>query len=621
MDNDNLVSDVIGKLKADTTEEKGIGSTDLIDKNIIKPDESESKESKESKVSTTISPDEETRLKKIAKIFGETLGIGKFAEGPEAKRLDAQQPAAIQAVSDKTGEITSDKENKESITKGLSKWLLLAAGAALIFEYLDASQVFMVKAIAKFKSWFKILTFTFDSITGILGKTKLGSVIGKAVKGITDIVGNIATSIRGFFTGMGDGILKWFKGLLPGGAAGAAGGAAGGTAKAGGNFLTRMLGGIGGKILKFIKFLPVIGGVVGLGFAYARFKEGDYGAATLELISAILSFIPGVGWVASALIDGALLLYDLQRAKDEKENPNAPKAGLWATIKAGFSNFLAPKLRYLPVIGGIMYMGDALSNFIGGQWKEGFMNLGRGILGFVGGKALIDGFSFVLSLFSTDKADVVEPKETGKSFISLIWEKVSNVVGEAFTKIKDWAWSKATALVDWFRGDKDKARSLSDKDKATLRKMGYAETGAGWQEYEASGWKKKTSIQSNVGVDNSKADASIQSNVGVENSKADITPQLISNNIPNIAIDSANDGDKIYDLFSQYHKHFKTAATHEINLLEEIRDGIAKLSIISKNISMSTGSQTRSENIYTNKTDGTKRFHNDMNVFTTPALT
>jgi len=60
----------------------------------------------------------------------------------------------------------------------------------------------------------------------------------------------------------------------------------------------------------FLKKLPLIGLVAGIGFGIARAMEGDWKGAGMEVASGAFSLVPGIGTAASVAIDAALLEKD-----------------------------------------------------------------------------------------------------------------------------------------------------------------------------------------------------------------------------------------------------------------------------------------------------------------------
>ena len=128
--------------------------------------------------------------------------------------------------------------------------------------------------------------------------------------------------------------------------------------------LTKMAGKIGAKLLKFGRFIPVIGSLFSFGFGIARWKKGEIMPAIFEFVSGIVNLLPGAGTAASMLIDGALLLYDLDKEQQEKEklDPTGGSFSLWDKIRGYFLKS--------PGIQNILSLGKAIGAVFRGNWKE-----------------------------------------------------------------------------------------------------------------------------------------------------------------------------------------------------------------------------------------------------------
>lgn len=129
--------------------------------------------------------------------------------------------------------------------------------------------------------------------------------------------------------------------------------------------LSGLAKGIGGRLLKFGRFIPVIGSLFSFGFGIARWKKGEYIPAIFEFASGILNLLPfGVTNIASMIIDGALLLYDLNKAKKEKEgvDPTGGQFDMWGKIKDFAVN--------LPGIQNIISLGKGIGAVFKGEWAE-----------------------------------------------------------------------------------------------------------------------------------------------------------------------------------------------------------------------------------------------------------
>ena len=124
-------------------------------------------------------------------------------------------------------------------------------------------------------------------------------------------------------------------------------------------------GKIGGKLMKFGRFIPVLGSFFSFGFGIARWQKGEYIPALFEFLSGILNLLPfGATNIASMVIDGALLLYDLDKeAKAKQEaDPTGESFSLWDKIRGYF--LMSPGIQ------NIMSLGKAIGAVFRGDWKE-----------------------------------------------------------------------------------------------------------------------------------------------------------------------------------------------------------------------------------------------------------
>ena len=136
----------------------------------------------------------------------------------------------------------------------------------------------------------------------------------------------------------------------------------------GGKLMT-MLGGIaakiGGKLIKFGRFIPVIGSLFSFGFGIARWKKGEYIPAIMEFVSGILNLLPfGVTNIASMIIDGALLLYDLDKESTQarEDDPTGEGFSMWDKIREYF--------LMSPGIGNIINLAKGIGAIFRGEWGE-----------------------------------------------------------------------------------------------------------------------------------------------------------------------------------------------------------------------------------------------------------
>jgi len=198
--------------------------------------------------------------------------------------------------------------------------------------------------------------------------------------------------------------------------------------------LAKLAGKWGAKLLKVLKWVPFIGGVVGLALSYMRFKEGHWFLGILELVAAIADFIPG-GQIVSWIIDGGLLLYDLfGTSKEEPAKVDGKSSGnSFTDIASSIGKKLLDIIWYIPGISSLLYIGSGFSKIIDGDFKSGLIDLGSAIIASVGGKGLVDIFSYAIGLFSAPKEEPakVDEKSSGNSFTDIassIGKKLLDIV-------------------------------------------------------------------------------------------------------------------------------------------------------------------------------------------------
>ncbi len=292
--------------------------------------------------------------------------------------------------------------------------------------------------------------FIFDNLSPI------GQFLMKSIKFLRPVIGKITKVVQGvfkFFTTIGDDLVKFLgKG---GGFLGKAGKALGGIGK----FLGTLARGIGGRILKFLRFIPILGSFVSFGFAIAKFRSGDYFGAILELISGILNLIPlGATQVISAIIDGFILTRELMGEKEGggyKMDDKIKEGGSFlGDMLSSIGTFISTNLRNFPIIGGIILMYEGAVEIFNGNFLEGFKLLGKGMLAWIAGEKgadlIIEGFGFILSLFKDIASGAKEISFPSFDTIGEIIFNIGSIIGGWFTgmitTVKDWFGS----VKDWF---------------------------------------------------------------------------------------------------------------------------------------------------------------------------
>ena len=209
---------------------------------------------------------------------------------------------------------------------------------------------------------------------------------------------------------------------------------AGGFFKAikGGKLMTMLkgiAGKIGAKIMKFGRFIPVIGSLFNFGFAWSRFKKGEMIPAMFEILAGILN-LTGVGTGASMLIDGALLLYDLdkEQQKDKELDPTGQSFDMWGKIRGYFLDS--------PGIQNIISLGKAIGAVFRGEWKEAGDH-------FMMSLPVIGNIIYWLNKAESGDKGALEMLGKASNFFITIKEKVVDVVTTMVTSILDWIGEQA----------------------------------------------------------------------------------------------------------------------------------------------------------------------------------
>ncbi len=248
-------------------------------------------------------------------------------------------------------------------------------------------------------------------------KAKGGSFLDSIMEylGIGGIVGKIATFLDpavSFFAGIA-GIASLFAGL-----------ATEGKFKGSLKVIGRLLG--GNKLLeklswKFIgkffskevlKKIPIIGLLMGIGYGIGRLTAGDWVGGLLEVASGIASVFPIIGTAISVATDIFLAGRDLKTGGSKEIGKKNVK------LKNFMSKFW-DMFKKVPMIAGLIEVGEALGDMWHGDFIKGLKRIGYG-LGDIA-------FGNILSLFGLDTEKAVEKISTSNFSI-----------GDFTSKIKDW---------------------------------------------------------------------------------------------------------------------------------------------------------------------------------------
>jgi hypothetical protein len=351
--------------------------------------------------------------------------------------VDTSKPSTIISKAQRTAVPPTDEKSKDpTVKEGLGLLGMVAAtlaAAVAIWEMFGGEGGFVMKAITKLPSFLKLLKGTAGKIGArILKRIKFIPFIGALagfvfaymrfqdgdwVRGTLELVSALLS-----LTGVGlplaliiDGAMLLYdiseeKGSDTGMVSAVVKGGKYAT-KAIFSVLKKLTSTIGAKLLKTLKWVPFIGGVAGLALSFMRFRDGEWLAGTVEFVSAILDFIPGVGNIASYILDGALLLYDIFKApKEEKDKPKSTLSFSFSNGMAYLKTIIGPivtkALPYIPVIGNFMSIYKGIQAIMSGDYSTGIRELIKGMFIFLPPaltEQIIGGVEWLYSLFNSEE--------------------------------------------------------------------------------------------------------------------------------------------------------------------------------------------------------------------------
>ena len=213
-----------------------------------------------------------------------------------------------------------------------------------------------------------------------------------------------------------------------------------------------------------LKRLPVIGTIINIGSAVSRFMAGDVIGGLIDLGSAIAVLIPGVGTAISIGLGFLNAARDLtgETEKSKAGGGNADKSFI-STMVIGFGKWAAkllPKLKFIPVLGGLFSLYEAYDYFKKGNIVQGILGLVSGIASFIPGAGTIvslvsGGVNILLDLITSNeqkpsKDGKKEPAKPGIMKMANDWikEKATKVFSGAFGMIsKGWEAIKKGAVI------------------------------------------------------------------------------------------------------------------------------------------------------------------------------
>ena len=391
MDTNQILIELLGHLKK-ADEARGVQAESLSDKNITnnKPDNSGVESSRGKR-----------KLGTIAEIFAEKFfQIQKKYTKDTALKTSVQKitPKAISEKKTQFGENLGLKKDKKS--GFFTNTIPTLFGSLFSGGFLTTKLKILIKVLNKILN--TTISKFFKVITGIFGK------------GFTD---SLKTMKK---TGLAK-ISNIFKG---------------------GSLMARMV-----NFLKpavgFLKKLPLIGSIISIGFAISRFMKGDIVGGVIDTLSALSGLLyPVAPPVAIGLSIGLDVLNAVLDSKQASpENAGKGKGAILLDMTKSLGNWLWKHAYHIPFLGGIKRFIDAKESFDSGDYLNGFLKLGMGLIALTGFAPIATGIEMVMGLFS-GKSDENKDLKPNKNWMSSIREWI-------IKRMDDLPWYMRQPL-EWF---------------------------------------------------------------------------------------------------------------------------------------------------------------------------
>jgi hypothetical protein len=272
------------------------------------------------------------------KAVNESKTIGKIEDSivkltTGAKVVDKKQEETGSGMSFLVGFLPAAFNMLKSVLGSVWKFVSGLPGVNLAIGYVSE----MVAKIPKIAEISAFITKQIANVTGFLEKFSLENVTKTVKEAVTAKVAPVVESVKTFASPIIDGVTDTAKSLWSKatdlvkpakevGESAVTKIAPKITEEAGEGLIKNSISGIS-KIVEdiglksIIKKIPIIGTLMGIGFAVPRLLRGDYIGASMEVASGISASFPGVGTAGSIAIDTALV------AKDMGIVPDPFKAG------------------------------------------------------------------------------------------------------------------------------------------------------------------------------------------------------------------------------------------------------------------------------------------------------
>jgi hypothetical protein len=193
----------------------------------------------------------------------------------------------------------------------------------------------------------------------------------------------------------------------------------------------------------FLKKLPLIGSIISIGFAISRFMKGDIVGGVIDTLSALSGLLyPVAPPVAIGLSIGLDVLNAVLDSKQASpENAGKGKGAILLDMTKSLGNWLWKHAYHIPFLGGIKRFIDAKESFDSGDYLNGFLKLGMGLIALTGFAPIATGIEMVMGLFS-GKSDENKDLKPNKNWMSSIREWI-------IKRMDDLPWYMRQPL-EWF---------------------------------------------------------------------------------------------------------------------------------------------------------------------------
>jgi hypothetical protein len=413
--------------------DKGMPKQDkLAETNIINSSIGDRQSSK-----NTLSSQEKNKTTEFAKIFSKI-----FVEIQNAKKPDTAEKTIVGSIANsqtKSTNALTDKANKENMKEGSLLLTGLKTGLMLIVGSL-AALVYGLMNDGPFRGSMKIL-YKLGMKGGVaiiknvisnafkLFVTLPNILFGQLGKNITELLGELPQK---FLKNIGEKFTK-----LIGGSSGNLGGRV--LAKLEKNFLGKMAIKVLKPLSKVLTKIPIIGTLLSLGFAYARFKDGDIVGGIIDTVNALvglLLFTPAAPLVLPIQIGLDVLNAWLDYKSDQGEGkPKLSKMDILGDMVKSIGGWLWENAKDIPLLGAFKYLGMTWDSFKGGKINESLTNLAYALIALIpGGGLIIRGIDGLVSFLNPDKKSEEPNLNVAAAASSLSsWTK----------SIGDWIWNNA----------------------------------------------------------------------------------------------------------------------------------------------------------------------------------